>query len=105
MRLFEPGTGKCLGTRIVDTGGGYCSQNVMPVHFGLPRDGKVDVEVTSFTASGRKTTRVAGACAASLRTASSMSMFRRCKTPKKLDSKDNLRHARALPQAERESIS
>ena len=58
VRLFEPGTRKCLGTRIVDTGGGYCSQNVMPVHFGLPRDGKVDVEVTTLTKAGRKQTLV-----------------------------------------------
>ena len=58
IRLFEPGTKVCLGTRIMDTGGGYCSQNVMAVHFGLPREGPVDVEVTSLTRSGRKITRV-----------------------------------------------
>jgi hypothetical protein len=31
----------------------------MPVHFGLPKDGRVDVEVTALTKSGRKVTRVA----------------------------------------------
>jgi hypothetical protein len=31
----------------------------MPVHVGLPADGKVDVEVTAMTRSGRKITRVA----------------------------------------------
>ncbi len=28
--------GRLLGTGIVDTGGGYCSQGVAPVHFGIP---------------------------------------------------------------------
>jgi hypothetical protein len=60
VRVFEVGTRTCLGTRIIDTGGGYCSQNIMPVHFGLPKDGPVDVEVTSFGKSGRQTTQVAG---------------------------------------------
>jgi hypothetical protein len=44
----------------MDTGGGYCSQNILPVHFGLPVEGPVDVEVTSLTGAGRKTTHVAG---------------------------------------------
>jgi penicillin G amidase len=60
VRIYAPGTRQVLGTRLVDTGSGYCSQNVMPVHFGLPGNGPVDVEVTALTASGRKTTRVAG---------------------------------------------
>jgi hypothetical protein len=60
VRIFEAGTRTCLGTRIIDTGGGYCSQNIMPVHFGLPKEGPVDVEVTSFGKSGRQTTQVAG---------------------------------------------
>jgi hypothetical protein len=59
VRVFAPGTRTVLGTRLVDTGGGYCSQSVMPVHLGLPRDGKVDVEVTAMTKNGRKITRVA----------------------------------------------
>ena len=59
VRLFEVGTRTCLGTHIMDTGGGYCSQNVMPVHFGLPHFGPVDVDVTSPTASGRTITRMA----------------------------------------------
>jgi penicillin G amidase len=59
VRIFKPGSREVWGGRIVDTGSGYCSQSVMPVHFGLPRGGRVDVEVTTMTASGRKTTRVA----------------------------------------------
>ena len=53
-RIKVPGTRHGLGTRIVDTGSRYCSQNVMPVHFGLPENGPVDVEVTAMTRSGGK---------------------------------------------------
>jgi len=60
VRVFAPGTRRVLGGRVVDTGSGYCSQSVVPVHIGLPIDGKVDVEVTSMTKAGRKVTRVAG---------------------------------------------
>ena len=60
VRVYAPGTRKVLGGRLVDTGSGYCSQSVVPVHIGLPVDGKVDVEVTSMTRTGRKVTRVAG---------------------------------------------
>jgi ASPIC and UnbV len=59
VRIYSPGTRKILGTRLVDTGSGYCSQNVMPVHFGLPTEGNVDVEVTTMTRDGRKIARVA----------------------------------------------
>jgi len=60
VRVFAPGTRRIFGTRLVDTGSGYCSQNVMPVHIGLPADGPVDVEVTSMSNSGRRITRMAG---------------------------------------------
>ncbi|MGH9140819.1 MAG: CRTAC1 family protein, partial [Vicinamibacterales bacterium] len=60
VRVYAPGTRKVLGGRLVDTGSGYCSQSVIPVHVGLPVDGKVDVEVTTMTKGGRKVTRVAG---------------------------------------------
>ena len=60
VRVFAGGTRRLLGMGIVDTGSGYCSQNVMPVHVGLPNDGKVDVEVTALTPAGRKVTRVPG---------------------------------------------
>jgi hypothetical protein len=59
VRVYSSAGHKLLGTRLVDTGGGYCSQNAMPVHFGLPVDGKVDIEVTSLTRNGRKITRLA----------------------------------------------
>ncbi len=59
VRVYTAGTRKLLGSRLVDTGGGYCSQNAMPVHFGLSAEGKVDVEVTTLTPAGRMVTRVA----------------------------------------------
>ena len=59
VRVYAPGTRNVLGGRLVDTGGGYCSQSVMPVHIGLPRDGNVDVEVAAMTDSGRRIIRVA----------------------------------------------
>src|SRR5437588_4547213 len=66
VRVYAPGTRRVLGSRLVDTGSGYCSQSVIPVHIGLPAEGrdskvgKVDVEVTTMTKAGRKVTRVAG---------------------------------------------
>jgi hypothetical protein len=59
VRLFRAGTDLLLGTRIVDTGGGYCSQNIAPVHFGLGETrGKVDVEVIVPRAGRRDSVRV-----------------------------------------------
>ena len=58
VRIYSPGSREVLGSRLVDTGSGYCSQNVIAVHFGLPGQNLVDVEVTSMTRSGRKITRV-----------------------------------------------
>src|SRR5438445_7643576 len=59
VRIYVPGTRKVLGSRIVDTGSGYCSQNAMRVHCGLGSKTCIDVEVTSRTRAGRKMTRVA----------------------------------------------
>lgn len=55
VRLYEAGTKKLLAMNILDTGSGYNSQNAMPVHFGLPNGGPVDVEITTLTKNGRKT--------------------------------------------------
>src|SRR5439155_8084748 len=60
VRVYGAGTRTLVGMGIVDTGSGYCSQNVMPVHVGLPSMGRVDVEVTTMTTRGRKTTRANG---------------------------------------------
>jgi len=58
VRVYAAGTRTLLGTRLVDTGSGYCAQNAMPVHVGLPGNGQVDVEVTALTPAGRDVTRV-----------------------------------------------
>jgi penicillin G amidase len=60
VRVFAAGTRKVLGAGIVDTGSGYCSQNVMPVHVGLGSMDRVDIEVTALTRRGRIVTRRAG---------------------------------------------
>jgi len=60
VRLYRNGTRTLLGTTMVDTGSGYCSQNAMPAHLGLGSyDGKVDVEVTHMTPGGRQVARIA----------------------------------------------
>ena len=58
IRLFTKGTKSLLGTGIVETGSGYNAQSVMPVHFGLPINEPVDIEITSMTNSGRKSARL-----------------------------------------------
>lgn len=69
VRLYKAGTRELLGTRIVDTGGGYCSQNAMPVHFGLGAyAGRVDVELTMFRAGKREVKRTEGVDPAASRT-------------------------------------
>ncbi len=60
VRAFKAGTRTLLGTALVDTGSGYCSQNFAPVHLGLPSAEPVDIEVTTLTTSGRKVTRMPG---------------------------------------------
>ena len=61
VRVFEAGTDRLLGTRLVDSGGGYCSQGSAPVHVGLPPGTTtVDVEVTVLTGAGRRAVRVDG---------------------------------------------
>ena len=59
VRVFEAGTARLLGTRLVDTGSGYCSQNVKPVHVGLPPGvDRVTVEVTALGQGGRAVTTI-----------------------------------------------
>ena len=58
VQLLDPASGGLLGTRLIDTGGGYCSQGAAPAHFGLPPGvERVDVRVT-FVADGRRSTVV-----------------------------------------------
>jgi hypothetical protein len=60
VRVYSAGTRALLGMGIVDSGGGYCSQNVMPVHVGLGTDARVDIEVTAIVGGKRVTSRVNG---------------------------------------------
>jgi imidazolonepropionase-like amidohydrolase len=55
VRLYAAGTRRLVGTRIMDTGSGYDSQNDMAVHFGVPKGVSiVDVEVTWPSAGTRE---------------------------------------------------
>ena len=58
VRVYVAGRRRLLGTRLVDTGSGYNSQNVLPVHFGLPGAQPVDVEITTITGHGRVSDRI-----------------------------------------------
>lgn len=60
VRLFEAGSDRILGTRLVDTGSGYDAQSDLPVHFGLPGGQPVDVEVTTFSDGQRRLARLEG---------------------------------------------
>lgn len=55
VRIYAAGTRELLGTRLVDTGSGYNAQSDIPVHFGLPTAGPVDVEVVFPSRGQRKT--------------------------------------------------
>jgi hypothetical protein len=56
VRIYAAGTRRLISSGLVDTGGGYCSQNVMPVHVATAGASRVDVEVTSMSAQGRRVT-------------------------------------------------
>jgi hypothetical protein len=59
VRLYKAGTRTVLGGRLLDSGSGYNSQSVLPVHFGLGNEtGPVDVEVTFMSTTGRKIVRI-----------------------------------------------
>ena len=67
VRVYAAGTRRLISSGLVDTGGGYCSQNVMPVHVGTGGAAKVDVEVTTMGKDGRRVTRVGGVVPATSR--------------------------------------
>jgi VCBS repeat protein len=60
VRIYAAGSRRLISSGLVDTGGGYCSQNVMPVHVATAGATRVDVEVTTMEKSGRRVTRVSG---------------------------------------------
>jgi hypothetical protein len=60
VRLFDAATGRALGARLVDSGGGYCSHGAVPVHFGLQAGvERVRVRVTVMTRAGRRDVEIA----------------------------------------------
>ena len=60
VRLYAAGTKTVLGTRLVDTGSGYNSQNSMPVQFGLGARRNVDVEVIVPRRGSRRPALISG---------------------------------------------
>ncbi len=60
VRVFQPGTRRLLAAGLVDGGSGYCSQNAMAVHVGVPATWreKVDVELTVVGRGQRRITTV-----------------------------------------------
>jgi hypothetical protein len=60
VRVYAAGTRRLISSGLVDTGGGYCSQNVIPVHVGTTDAARVDVEVTTMSRRGRQTTKWPG---------------------------------------------
>jgi hypothetical protein len=58
VRVFAAGGSRLLATALVDAGSGYDAQSDTPVHIGLARRGRVDVEVTWPANGTRRVTRV-----------------------------------------------
>jgi hypothetical protein len=58
VRVFAAGTKTLVSSGVVDSGGGYCSQNLMPVFVGASSRGAVDVEVTVAKRGERRVTRM-----------------------------------------------
>lgn len=56
VRVFAAGTRQLLASGLVDAGSGYDAQSEAPVHLGLARSGRVDVEVTWPSRGKRHTT-------------------------------------------------
>jgi hypothetical protein len=55
VRAFRAGTRQLLSSALVDSGSGYCSQNEMPVHLGIPSEwtGRIDIEVITLAGGTR----------------------------------------------------
>jgi FG-GAP-like repeat/ASPIC and UnbV len=53
VRAYGAGTRNLIGTRLVDAGSGYNSQNDMPIHLGWTGDSRVDIEVIWPARGGR----------------------------------------------------
>jgi hypothetical protein len=60
VRVYAAANRGLISSGLVDTGGGYCSQNVMPVHVATAGAPRVNVEVTSMAKGGRRVTKALG---------------------------------------------
>lgn len=62
VRVLQPRSRQLLAAALVDTGSGYCSQNSVPVHLGVPGTwtGRVDVELTIVGGGRRRVTTIKG---------------------------------------------
>ena len=61
QQLLDGSPGPWMSTRLMDAGGGYCSQGAAPAHFGLPADVKlVSVGVKWFERGQPRTAQVTG---------------------------------------------
>lgn len=60
VRVYKAGARQLIASALVDTGGGYCSQNVAPVHLGTASQTRVDIEVTTMSKTGRRVTKQSG---------------------------------------------
>jgi hypothetical protein len=56
VRVYTAGTRQLISSGLVDTGGGYCTQSVVPVHLATGQAERVDIEVASMSARGRQIT-------------------------------------------------
>ena len=62
VRVFQPRTRVLLAATLVDAGSGYCSQNMMPSHLGVPDAwrGRVDIELTTISRGRRLLATIKG---------------------------------------------
>lgn len=62
IRILQPRSRQLLAATLVDAGSGYCSQNAIPSHLGVPDSwtGRVDVEVTVLAGGRRQVTTIKG---------------------------------------------
>ena len=67
VSAFESGTGRRIGTRLIDSGSGYDSQSILPVHFGLGEVTSVDIGIVLSAGGRRITGTIRGIDAAALR--------------------------------------
>jgi hypothetical protein len=56
VRAYATGTRTLMATALVDAGSGYNAQSDAPVHLGIPRSGRVDVEVIWPASGSRRVT-------------------------------------------------